>query len=550
MAGISITLGGNFSVLNALQAKATETAAKIRNGFAERIGHRMFDGLLASAESVAREIPAAIKLSVDAASDLGETVSKVTVIFGESTDAILDWSTTSADAFGLSRQQALAAAADFGGMFRVMGLGKDQVDSMSTNLVGLAADLASFSNTPVPDALQAIGSALRGESEPIRRYNVLLDDATLKAAAMAKGLHDGKGSLDPMTRALAAYEVILTQTKDAQGDFARTSDGLANSQRIVAARFADLTAEIGESFLPMAEEFANWLKTVDFQPAANGVRLLVDAMSALVDVFLVAQQFNDKLLAGTPLGVAKSAMQSGVAGGKKDSAGPTEDETTRAAAQVAAEARVVADAAKAKAAQEAEKANAAFQQQLQSIQSGMLSVLDAEQARMAAVSAHEAELALIVAKTAGDEKRVTLLEREAAILAKIGELTAAGVDDKDARARAEALADANEELKLAERRREKEQQIAEARKAAGFGDPGSETIADLMSKLTSARSEFDGGSYRSSLTVDSMQRIGGGGGFSGSDGMLDYQRRQTDHLREVVATLRAIEDKVGAKPLD
>ena len=550
MAGISITLGGNFSVLNTLQAKAAETAAKIRNGFAERIGHRMFDSLLASAENVARQIPAAIKQAVDAASDLGETVSKASAIFGDSKDEIMSWSTASADAFGLSRQQALAAAADFGGMFRVMGLGQGEVNSMSTNLVGLAADMASFSNTTVPDAIQALGAALRGESEPIRRYNVLLDDATLKAAAMATGLHDGKGSLDPMTRAMAAYEVILTQTADAQGDFARTSDGLANSTRIIEAKFSDLTAEIGEHFLPMAEEFAGWLKSVDVASVASDIGLLVDAMKELAGVMLRVNQLATSMLPDSMLGFAKAALGANRAADEAARPDSTEAEEARAAAQVAAQARTVAATEKAKAAAEAKAAQSAFQQQLQSIQAGMLSVLEAEQARMAAVSAHEAELALIEAKTAGDERRVTMLEREAAVIAKIGELTAAGVGNQEARDRAEALAVANEELRIAERRREQEEIIAEAKKAAGFGDPGSETISDLMAKLTGARSEFESGSYRSTLSVDSLQRIGGGGGFSGTDGMLDYQRRQTDHLREMVATLRAIEDKVGAEPLD
>ena len=76
---------------------------------------------------------------------------------------------------------------------------------------------------------------MRGESEPIRQFGVLLDDATLKQRAMTMGLYDGKGALDQHARVLAAQAEILAQTSDAQGDFARTADGLANSQRIAAA---------------------------------------------------------------------------------------------------------------------------------------------------------------------------------------------------------------------------------------------------------------------------------------------------------------------------
>jgi hypothetical protein len=81
---------------------------------------------------------------------------------------------------------------------------------------------------------------LRGEAEPIRKFGVLLNDSTLKAKAMEMGLYDGTGALDLQAKSLAAYQVILDQTKDAQGDFARTSDGLAGQQKILTAQLENL----------------------------------------------------------------------------------------------------------------------------------------------------------------------------------------------------------------------------------------------------------------------------------------------------------------------
>jgi hypothetical protein len=110
--------------------------------------------------------------------------------------------------------------------------------------------LASFYNTNADEAITAIGAALRGESEPIRRFGVLLNDSTLKAKAMEMGLYSGKGALDLQAKSLAAYEVILDQTTDAQGDFARTSDGLAGQQKILAAQMENLKTSLGTSLLP------------------------------------------------------------------------------------------------------------------------------------------------------------------------------------------------------------------------------------------------------------------------------------------------------------
>jgi hypothetical protein len=125
-----------------------------------------------------------------------------------------------------------------------------QAADYSQTLTVLAADLASFNNTSVEDAVLALGSALRGESEPIRRYGVLLSDATLKQTAQANGFKVTSGALTPVVRAQAAYLAILQQTSKAQGDFERTSDSLANQQRILGAEWNNVRAVIGDALQP------------------------------------------------------------------------------------------------------------------------------------------------------------------------------------------------------------------------------------------------------------------------------------------------------------
>lgn len=190
--------------------------------------------------------------ATQAASNLGETVNKVSVVMGSSAQDILDWSRNSAGALGMSRDSALSAAASFGVFGKSAGLTGAALTKFSTDFVGLAADMASFSNTTPEDAIQAIGAALRGEAEPIRRYGILLDDASLRQAALAQGIiATTKNALTPQQRVLAAQAEIWRQTADAQGDFGRTSEGLANQQRILDANMANLSATLGTAFLPV-----------------------------------------------------------------------------------------------------------------------------------------------------------------------------------------------------------------------------------------------------------------------------------------------------------
>tara|TARA_R110000787_G_scaffold26283_3_gene73568 strand:- start:437 stop:2545 length:2109 start_codon:yes stop_codon:yes gene_type:complete len=240
----------------------------------------------------------AVKLGVDAvgaASDLMETQNKVGVIFGNSSDAVLEFGDTAVTALGQTRVQALEASATFAQFGKSAGLSGASLVNFSTELVTLSADLASFNNSSPEDAINAIGSALRGEAEPMRRFGVLMDDAALKAQAMAMGIFDGNGALSTQQKVLAAHKVILAQTTDAQGDFARTSDGLANTQRILAAAVEDAKAEIGEGLVDALEAatgamggaggMADSISTagVFVGDLTRGVGLLIGEMEDLVD---------------------------------------------------------------------------------------------------------------------------------------------------------------------------------------------------------------------------------------------------------------------------
>jgi hypothetical protein len=192
--------------------------------------------------------------AVKAASDLNEEVSKSEVIFGDVADEIQAFSKTADKSLGISQTEALKAASTFATFGKAAGLTGVDLSKFSKRATTLASDLASFYNTNAEDAINAIGAALRGESEPIRRYGVLLNDATLKAKAMEMGLYDGKGALDVQAKSLAAYEVILDQTTDAQGDFSRTSDGLAGQQKILTAQLENLKTTMGTNLLPVMKD--------------------------------------------------------------------------------------------------------------------------------------------------------------------------------------------------------------------------------------------------------------------------------------------------------
>ena len=189
--------------------------------------------------------------AIQAASDFNEAISKNNVVFGAISKEVEAFARTANTALGLSETAALKAAGTFAIFGKSAGLAGKDLSDFSTNLVTLASDLASFNNTSVDDAITALGSALRGEAEPLRKFGVLLDDATLKQAATELGIYKGNKALTAQQKVLAAQKVIFDQTSDAQGDFTRTSDGLAAQQKILGATFDDIQQKLGQAFLPI-----------------------------------------------------------------------------------------------------------------------------------------------------------------------------------------------------------------------------------------------------------------------------------------------------------
>lgn len=228
--------------------------------------------------------------SIGAASDLSETMSKVGVLFGDASGDVERFAFTAAKSLGQSKQQALDGAATFATFGKGAGLAGKDLSKFSTDFVGLASDMASFNNTSPEQAIEAIGAALRGEAEPIRSYGVLLDDATLRQKALELGLiSTTKEALTPQQKVLAAQKAIYEQTTAAQGDFARTSDGLANKQRILSARFADMKTNIGEKLLPIALKLATFFSDKLFPV----LQTLGYGVSAVVSAFMNMDRTSD-----------------------------------------------------------------------------------------------------------------------------------------------------------------------------------------------------------------------------------------------------------------
>jgi len=227
-------------------------------------------GIAAGGVLLFRGVIAGLKATVMPASDLNETISKTGVIFGANAGAVQTWAATANTSMGLTRRQALENAASFGDMFQQIKIAPALSRNMSTGLVNLATDLASFHNADITQVLDAQAAAFRGEYDSLQRYVPAINAARVEQEALRLTHKRSAKDLTAADKALATYQILMKDTAAAQGDFARTSGGLANQARILSAQWGDFKVRIGTALLPVVTQFVATLNT-KLMPALNAL---------------------------------------------------------------------------------------------------------------------------------------------------------------------------------------------------------------------------------------------------------------------------------------
>jgi hypothetical protein len=220
----------------------------------------------------------AIRQALNASRDYNEEVSKTREVFGAVAPQVMDFAN---NALGLAKDQALGAASSLGALLRPIGLLERDSAKVSVTLTKLGVDLASFYNTSVQDALDAIRSGLIGEAEPLRRYGVLLSETRVQQLAMAQSGTTNAKELTNQEKALARVAIILRDTKLAAGDYSRTIDGVANQEREVQKHWRNTQILLGEALRPAYLEI---LRTVnDWLGDAENQRALQERLNTVME---------------------------------------------------------------------------------------------------------------------------------------------------------------------------------------------------------------------------------------------------------------------------
>lgn len=237
----------NLPIVSKFDPTGLKQAQNALGGFKKTLGTVAV--ALGAALSV-RAVTDFAKSSINAASDLEESLNALSVSYGEASEGIAKLGEDAATRLGVTQSAFNQAAVRFSAFAdRIVGEGGN-VEGFVDDITTRAADFASVFNIDVAEALQVFQSGLSGEAEPLKRFGINLLQSEVQAYALREGIIAVGEQMTEEQKVQARYGLLMESTAKTAGDFANTSDGLANSQRILQANFQDMQATVGGALLP------------------------------------------------------------------------------------------------------------------------------------------------------------------------------------------------------------------------------------------------------------------------------------------------------------
>lgn len=236
----------------------------------------------------ATEILGGVKTAINNAGNLEQSVGAVDSVFKDSAGQMQAWSFQAAQSVGLSKNAYNELASKLGASLKNAGTPMDELGGKTNGLITMGADLASMFGGTTAEAIDAIGSALRGEMDPIEKYGISLNDAALTAKGLELGIEKTGGAFTTQQKQLITQALLFEQSADAQGNFAKESDTFQGKLQRAGAQWENVSTKMGELFLPVLSNVLGFI---------GGTALpAIDAFVGGIRAFGGAWEANDGIL--------------------------------------------------------------------------------------------------------------------------------------------------------------------------------------------------------------------------------------------------------------
>jgi hypothetical protein len=205
---------------------------------------------------VAQRAVQVLKQTRDLAFSVEETGSKFRTVLADGVGQANRFLEENARLMGITTTEGQEYVSTSVQIAKGLGLQEDAAVDFGLEWTKLAGDFQSFFNVPFEEGFGAIRSGLVGETEPLKRFGIVIREAEVAERAL---LETGKEHTDQLTEAekvQARYNLIVEQAGVAVGDLERTQQSAANQTRRMQAAYREIAEQLSSKTLPVWENMA------------------------------------------------------------------------------------------------------------------------------------------------------------------------------------------------------------------------------------------------------------------------------------------------------
>ena len=208
-----------------------KTASKLGGAFGKigkgalAVGKVVGAGMLAAGTAVGGLLVKAVSAAGEREQNMGGSEA---VFKGFATQV----QSTAKEAFatmGLATSDYLATANKMGALFQGAGFSVKESMTLSADAMQRAADVASIMGIDTSAAMEAIAGAAKGNFTMMDNLGVAMNDTTLQAYALEKGIDKTTQQMTNQEKIGLAMEMFMEKTAYAAGNYAKENETLAGS---------------------------------------------------------------------------------------------------------------------------------------------------------------------------------------------------------------------------------------------------------------------------------------------------------------------------------
>ena len=269
-----------------------------------KLGETLKNGLATSAKAAGVALAAvgaaSVKLVKDVIEQTGEleqNLGGAESVFGDYADRIVKTGEEAYKNLGLSQSEYLATANKMGALLQGSGFEAEEAADITEKAMQRAADMASVMGIDLASAMESVAGAAKGNFTMMDNLGVAINDTSIKAYALEKGLGDVETTQDKVN---VAMQMFLDKTEQYDGNFAKeATQTIAGSFGLLSASWKSLIAGLGNSQADISNLAGNVVDAFDavVQNVVPVVDQIVESLPDVVDALLSAvEQLLPKLI--------------------------------------------------------------------------------------------------------------------------------------------------------------------------------------------------------------------------------------------------------------